>query len=78
MMHSTVSLKCSQLFHFKLNTLQSNMSKNGVINLHFLTLLTQTLEDTIVFCKNIGLLPNEVKCPICKKSINKAIFCEKK
>ena len=44
------------------------MSKNGVINLHFLTILTQTLQDTIDFCKKIGLLPNVVTCPNCKKT----------
>ena len=47
------------------------MSKNGVINLHFLTILTQTLEDTINFSKEIGLIPNVVRCPNCKKILQK-------
>ena len=47
------------------------MSKNGVINLHFLTIFMQTLEDTIRFCKKIGLLPNVVKCPNCRKLLEK-------
>ena len=50
------------------------MSKNGVINLHFLTILTQTLQDTIDFCKKIGLLPNVVRCPNCKKILKKPYF----
>ena len=50
------------------------MSKNGVINLHFLTILTQTLQDTIDFCKKIGLLPNVVTCPNCKKMLQKPYF----
>ena len=44
---------------------------NGVINLHFLTLLTQTMEDTISFCKSTGLIPNAVKCPNCKRLLEK-------
>ena len=53
------------------------MSMNKVINLHFLTLLTQTLEDTISFCKNIGLIPKEVKCPNCKKILDKPYFVKR-
>ena len=36
---------------------------NGVINLHFLTILTNTVEETISFGKTIGILPKSVKCP---------------
>ena len=54
---------CSHLFHLKVLTLQAKMSVNRAIDLHFLTILTQTLEDAISFCKRIGLMPQEVKWP---------------
>ena len=53
------------------------MSMNKVINLHYLTLLTNTLEDTISFCKSIGLLPKEVNCPNCKKKLDKPYFVKR-
>ena len=36
------------------------------INLFYLTKLTETMETTIAFCKDSGILPNLVPCPNCK------------
>ena len=44
---------------------------NGVINLHFLTILMNTLQDTISFGKEIGILPKLVQCPNCKRLLQK-------
>ena len=40
---------------------------NRVINLFYLTKLTETYDTTIEFCKDTGLLPNSVNCPNCHK-----------
>ena len=50
------------------------MAMNGVINLHFLTILMNTLEETIKFAKTLGILPNVVKCPNCKALLEKPYF----
>ena len=40
-------------------------------NLFYLTKLAETMETTITFCKDIGILPNSVQCPNCKKELVK-------
>ena len=47
------------------------MAMNGVINLHFLTILTNTLQDSISFGKEIGILPKFIQCPNCKRLLQK-------
>ena len=41
------------------------------INLFYLTKLTETMEIAITFCKDVGILPNSVQCPNCKKELVK-------
>ena len=41
------------------------------INLFYLTKLTETVETTIAFCNDVGILPNSVPCPNCKKELVK-------
>ena len=50
------------------------MAMNGVINLHFLTILMNTLEETVEFGKKLGILPKSVKCPNCKTLLQKPYF----
>ena len=50
------------------------MAMNGVINLHFLTILMNTLEETVAFGKKLGILPNSVKCPNCKRQLENPYF----
>ena len=42
------------------------MAMNGVINLHFLTILMNTLEETIQFGKKLGILPKSVNVLIAR------------
>ena len=39
------------------------------VNLYRLTKITETTENTIEFCKDVGLLPKSVECPTC------SVFC---
>ena len=41
------------------------------IILFYLTKLTETMETTITFCKDVGILPNSVQYPNCKKELVK-------
>ena len=41
------------------------------INLFYLTKLTETMETTITFCIDVGILPNSVQCSNCKKELVK-------
>ena len=47
------------------------MAMRGILNLHFLTILTNTIEETIKFAKKMGILPQSVKCPNCKRNLEK-------
>ena len=47
------------------------MAMNGILNLHFLTILTNTLEETIAFSKKMGIIPPTVKCPNCQRILDK-------
>ena len=47
------------------------MAINGISNLHFLTILTNTLEETIAFSKKMGIIPPTVKCPNCQRILDK-------
>ena len=47
------------------------MAMNGILNLHFLTILTNTLEETIAFSKKMGIIPPTVKCPNCQRILSK-------
>ena len=47
------------------------MSDYKVINLHYLTILTNTLDETVDFCKQVNLIPKQVKCPNCSRILIK-------
>ena len=47
------------------------MALRRILNLHFLTILTNTIEETIKFAKQMGILPQSVKCPNCKRNLEK-------
>ena len=47
------------------------MAMRRILNLHFLTILTNTIEETIKFAKQMGILPQSVKCPNCKRNWEK-------
>ena len=53
------------------------MALNGVINLDFLTILMNTLQDTISFGKEIGILPKSVQCPNCKRLLQKTYILKR-
>ena len=44
---------------------------NGVINLHFLAILMNTIQDTISFGKEIRILSKSVQWPNCKRLLQK-------
>ena len=56
-----------------IHTTMADISKR-CINLFYLTKLTETMETTISFCKDVGILPNSVPCPNCKKELVKTYF----
>ena len=45
------------------------MSEDRIINLHFLTILKNTLEEIINFCKEIKFIPKHLKCPNCSRML---------
>ena len=47
------------------------MAMNRILNLHFLMILTNTLEQTIAFSKKMGIIPPTVKCPNCQRILDK-------
>ena len=47
------------------------MSDYKVINLHYLTIITNTLDETIDFCKQVNLIHKQVKCPNCRRILIK-------
>ena len=47
------------------------MSHYKVTNLHFLTIMMNTLEETIEFCKQMNLFPKNVKCSNCSRILQK-------
>ena len=53
------------------------MSQDRVINLHFLTILTNTLEETIEFCKQMNLIPKHIKCPNCSRILQKPYIVQR-
>lgn len=50
------------------------LSKVRPINLYRLSKITETTQSTIDFCKDIGLIPKEVKCPNCGDNLDKPYF----
>lgn len=59
---------------FSFSSQRLAMAMNGVINLHFLTILTNSLEETIEFGKKLRILPKSVICPNCKRLLEKPYF----
>ena len=44
------------------------------VNLYRLTKITETKENTIKFCKDVGLLPKSVECPACSGILTKPYY----
>ena len=61
----------NQPFYLYVVRFKFNMSDYKVINLFYLTILTNTLNDTINFCKEVNLIPKQVKCPNCNRILIK-------
>ena len=53
------------------------MAMNGILNLHFLMILTNTLEETIAFSKKMGIIPPMVKCLNCQRILDKPYILKK-
>ena len=47
------------------------------VNLYRLTKITETTENTIEFCKDVGLLPKSVTCPTCSDILTKPYYVKK-
>ena len=47
------------------------MAMNRILNLHFLTMLTNNLEETIAFSKKMGIISQTAKCPNCQRVLEK-------
>ena len=70
-----LSCACSHYiqFHFKMDVM-----KLRPINLYRLTKITEKNEDTIEFCKDVGLLPKSVSCPTCSNILTKPYYIKNK
>ena len=44
------------------------------VNLYRLTKITKSTENTIEFCKDVGLLPKSVTCPTCSGILTKPYY----
>ena len=44
------------------------------VNLYRLTKITENTEDTIEFCKDVGLLPKSVSCLTCSGILTKPYY----
>ena len=51
--------------------------KLRLVNLYRLTKITETTENTIEFCKDVGLSPKSVTCPTCSDILTKPLLCKK-
>ena len=61
----------NQPFSLYVVILKFNMSDYKVINLFYLTILTNTSNETINFCKEVNLIPKQVKCLNCSRILIK-------